>query len=168
MRRGRPIKYPRPPNCPHIDRKEHANGVCYQCSSNINNQRKREKKLEEGGTGVCSQKKKEKKTLSNAARNPLLLREDAEFPVAPTWVCPPILVVSLATLNSMWGTYYFRSRILTALVVRFLPQPLLLLLVRFHFFLSMCLEVLEQRILSRTTKREEFSLTETQPTSDGC
>jgi hypothetical protein len=47
MRRGRPIKYPRPPECPHIDRPEHANGVCYQCSSNINNQKKREKKVEE-------------------------------------------------------------------------------------------------------------------------
>jgi len=51
MRRGRPIKYPRPPNCPHVDRKEHANGVCYQCSSNINNQRKREKKLDDGTSG---------------------------------------------------------------------------------------------------------------------
>jgi len=45
MRRGRPIKYPRPPECPHLDRPEHANGVCYQCSSNINNQKKREKKM---------------------------------------------------------------------------------------------------------------------------
>jgi hypothetical protein len=63
MRRGRPIKYPRPPNCPHVDRKEHANGVCYQCSSNINNQRKREKKLEEGGTGVCKQQKLKKNTV---------------------------------------------------------------------------------------------------------
>eukprot|EP01127_Copromyxa_protea_P007149 TRINITY_DN17067_c0_g1_i1.p1 TRINITY_DN17067_c0_g1~~TRINITY_DN17067_c0_g1_i1.p1 ORF type:complete len:370 (+),score=48.11 TRINITY_DN17067_c0_g1_i1:37-1146(+) len=62
MRRGRPIKYPRPPNCPHIDRKEHANGVCYQCSSNINNQRKREKKLEEGGTGEPSPAKRRRKT----------------------------------------------------------------------------------------------------------
>jgi len=51
MRRGRPIKYPRPPDCPHTDRPEHANGVCYQCSSNINNQKKREKKMrEEQGT----------------------------------------------------------------------------------------------------------------------
>jgi len=49
MRRGRPIKYPRPQDCPHLDRPEHVNGVCYQCSSNINNQRKREKKLEDGG-----------------------------------------------------------------------------------------------------------------------
>jgi hypothetical protein len=48
MRRGRPIKYPRPPECPHVDRPEHANGVCYQCSSNINNQKKREKKIEDG------------------------------------------------------------------------------------------------------------------------
>lgn len=54
MRRGRPIKYPRPPDCPHMDRPEHANGVCYQCSSNINNQRKREKKLEDGSMPVST------------------------------------------------------------------------------------------------------------------
>jgi hypothetical protein len=47
MRRGRPIKYPRPPECPHLGRPEHANGVCYQCSSNINNQKKREKRIDE-------------------------------------------------------------------------------------------------------------------------
>eukprot|EP01124_Arcella_intermedia_P024631 TRINITY_DN4200_c0_g1_i1.p1 TRINITY_DN4200_c0_g1~~TRINITY_DN4200_c0_g1_i1.p1 ORF type:complete len:354 (-),score=44.31 TRINITY_DN4200_c0_g1_i1:139-1200(-) len=44
MRRGRPIKYPRPADCVHVNRPEHARGVCYQCSSNINNQKKREKK----------------------------------------------------------------------------------------------------------------------------
>jgi hypothetical protein len=46
--RGRPIKHPRPHDCPHIDRVEHERGVCYQCSSNINNQAKREKRGEEG------------------------------------------------------------------------------------------------------------------------
>lgn len=42
---GRPPKYPRPAHCPHVNRKEHARGVCYQCSKNMSNriykQRKR-------------------------------------------------------------------------------------------------------------------------------
>lgn len=40
-KRGRPIKHPRSTHCTHLNRPEHANGVCYQCSSNINNQHKR-------------------------------------------------------------------------------------------------------------------------------
>eukprot|EP01121_Diplochlamys_sp_Union-15-3_P018341 TRINITY_DN6654_c0_g1_i1.p1 TRINITY_DN6654_c0_g1~~TRINITY_DN6654_c0_g1_i1.p1 ORF type:complete len:337 (+),score=45.03 TRINITY_DN6654_c0_g1_i1:39-1049(+) len=39
--RGRPIKHPRPPDCPHIDRAEHTRGVCYQCSANLKNQKKK-------------------------------------------------------------------------------------------------------------------------------
>jgi hypothetical protein len=39
--RGRPVKYPRPLTCSHGNRNEHKNGVCYQCSSNLNNQKKR-------------------------------------------------------------------------------------------------------------------------------
>lgn len=43
-KRGRPRKHPRPQNCTHSARKEHERGVCYQCSSNKNNQIKREGK----------------------------------------------------------------------------------------------------------------------------
>mmetsp|Transcript_29075 Transcript_29075/g.32292 ORF Transcript_29075/g.32292 Transcript_29075/m.32292 type:complete len:154 (-) Transcript_29075:795-1256(-) len=38
---GRPIKHPRPADCPHLDRPEHKRGVCYQCSSNIGNKKRR-------------------------------------------------------------------------------------------------------------------------------
>jgi hypothetical protein len=40
-KRGRPRKYPRSKDCPHNDRPEHVNGVCYQCSSNANNKEKK-------------------------------------------------------------------------------------------------------------------------------
>jgi len=46
MRRGRPVKHQRPKDCPHTNRPEHVRNVCYQCSSNINNQKKREKRYQ--------------------------------------------------------------------------------------------------------------------------
>lgn len=80
-KRGRPILYPRPSNCTHINRPEHANNVCYQCSSNINNQKKRiaheMKKKKSMETKQKRQRQKTKelldKLINDADRSSLLL-----------------------------------------------------------------------------------------------
>jgi hypothetical protein len=60
-KRGRPIKYPRLPTCPHQPKEEHARGVCYACSSSISGAKAKEKLVNESGVNPAASKSGRKK-----------------------------------------------------------------------------------------------------------
>eukprot|EP01125_Pyxidicula_operculata_P016336 TRINITY_DN5610_c0_g1_i1.p1 TRINITY_DN5610_c0_g1~~TRINITY_DN5610_c0_g1_i1.p1 ORF type:complete len:101 (+),score=4.50 TRINITY_DN5610_c0_g1_i1:183-485(+) len=74
-KRGRPRKYPRPSECTHIPRPEHVRGVCYQCSSNINNKNKRHTKT--------NQSKSQKRIIFDELSNYIKIAEPSQIIQVP-------------------------------------------------------------------------------------
>jgi hypothetical protein len=64
VKRGPGPKYPRPADCPHLDRPEHSRGACYPCTSHRLRREKLAKKQQAtSGTQI------EKQTIFSATSN---------------------------------------------------------------------------------------------------
>mmetsp|Transcript_15504 Transcript_15504/g.60640 ORF Transcript_15504/g.60640 Transcript_15504/m.60640 type:complete len:334 (+) Transcript_15504:17-1018(+) len=94
---GRPPKYPRPAHCPHKDRKEHARGVCYQCSKNMSNkiykQRKRATARAEAAARAGTARERQEQgldaILAEAAADDVAQLATAAAVTGPTALAPP-------------------------------------------------------------------------------
>eukprot|EP01121_Diplochlamys_sp_Union-15-3_P021502 TRINITY_DN8733_c0_g1_i6.p1 TRINITY_DN8733_c0_g1~~TRINITY_DN8733_c0_g1_i6.p1 ORF type:complete len:136 (-),score=27.58 TRINITY_DN8733_c0_g1_i6:23-394(-) len=89
--RGRPVKHPRPPDCPHIKRAEHSRGVCYQCSANIHNKKKKKTENQVFKKSSDSDTEENSFKIDNLPQSPIIIKrkistKKIEAPEAKTWL----------------------------------------------------------------------------------